>query len=247
MFQPGLVSVSFRKLSPEELVLAAVAAGLKYIEWGSDVHAPYTDSERLQEIQKLQRKYGVSCCSYGTYFRLGITPMEELPGIIRAAKMLGTNILRLWAGNKSPNAISEDEKSALFAQCRTAAKLAENTGVILCLECHRSTYTETKEAALELMETVDSPSFRMYWQPSSRCTTEENLAYARLLKDYTYHIHAFQQKGLDKYSLAEGIDEWKSYLQEFRGGHYVLLEFMPDGMVETLIREADVLRRIIGE
>ena len=247
MFYAGLVSVSFRKLSPEEIVRVAVAAGLNYIEWGSDVHAPYTEQERLEEIRQLQEAYGVSCCSYGTYFRLGVTPIDELPGYIRAAKLLGTNILRLWAGNMSPCKYSEEEKQALIAQCRKAAILAENADVILCMECHRNTYTETKENALELMQAVNSPAFRMYWQPSARCSEEENLAYARSLKEYTYHIHAFQQKGADKYSLADGVDEWKTYLQEFCGDHYILLEFMPDGLVETLPREADALRMIIGE
>lgn len=247
MFYPGLVSVSFRKLSPEELVPAAVAAGLKYIEWGSDVHAPYMDIQRLQEIVQLQTTHGVNCCSYGTYFRLGVTPMEELPGYIRAAKMLGTNILRLWAGNKSPWNFTKDEKEMFFAQCCEAAKLAESVGVTLCMECHRNTYTETKESALELMTMVNSPAFRMYWQPNAQCTAEENVAYARLLRDYTYHIHAYHQKGTVKYSLGHGINDWKTYLQEFPGDHYILLEFMPDGLVETLPREADALRMIVKE
>ncbi len=247
MFQTGLVSVSFRKLSPEEIVRAAVAAGLNYIEWGSDVHAPYTDAARLQEIKQLQMCYGVNCCSYGTYFRLGVTPIEELPGYIQAAKVLGTNILRLWAGKKSPWDFTEEEKRELFAQSREAAKLAESADVILCLECHGSTYTETKECALELMEAVNSPAFRMYWQPNQERTIEENIQYARLLKDYTYHIHTFQWKGTAMFPLADGIDEWRTYLQEFSGDHYLLLEFMPDGKVETLPREADTLRCIIKD
>ena len=40
MYHAGLVSISFRENSPEEIVKACVAAGLRYIEWGSDVHAP---------------------------------------------------------------------------------------------------------------------------------------------------------------------------------------------------------------
>ena len=100
MYQNGLVSVTFRKLSPEEILQAMTACGLKYIEWGSDVHAPCTDDACLSEIVELQKKYGVTCCSYGTYFKLGVTPMEELEGYILAAKRLGTDILRLWCGSK---------------------------------------------------------------------------------------------------------------------------------------------------
>ncbi len=247
MFQTGLVSVSFRQLSPEEVVRAAVAAGLYNIEWGSDVHAPCADTARLQQIRQLQQSYGVKCCSYGTYFYLSTSPMEELPGYIQAAKVLGTDILRVWTGNKSPWKYTEEEKQALYARSREAARLAEDAGVILCLECHRNTYTETKEHTLELMEAVNSPAFRIYWQPHEYFTVEENVQYIQLLKDYIYHIHTYQCKGTQKLPLADGIDEWKTYLQEFRRNHYMLLEFMPDGKVETLPREADTLRSIIGE
>ena len=103
MFDTGLVSVSFRPLMPEQVAAAAVNAGLNHVEWGSDVHAPYNDPQRLAQIVALQEQYGIRCCSYGTYFRLAVTPMTELPGYIQAAKMLGTDILRLWCGTKPHN------------------------------------------------------------------------------------------------------------------------------------------------
>ena len=43
----GLVSISFRKHIPEEIIKAVKSAGLTCIEWGSDVHAPCRDTERL--------------------------------------------------------------------------------------------------------------------------------------------------------------------------------------------------------
>ena len=43
----GLVSISFRKHTPEEIIQAVKAAGLSCIEWGSDVHAPPHDKRSL--------------------------------------------------------------------------------------------------------------------------------------------------------------------------------------------------------
>ena len=247
MFYPGVVSVSFRSLSPEEVIQAAVAAGLYHIEWGSDVHAPYGDIAQLEQIDRLQKQYGVTCCSYGTYFRLGETPIEELPGYIQAAKILGTDILRLWITWKCPWDYTQEEKQAFFDLCRQAAKMAEDAGVILCMECHKNTYVDTKDSALELMKAVNSPAFRMYWQANEDRTVEENVAYARLLKDYTYHIHVFQMRGRERFPLAAGIDDWKTYLGEFSKDCCVLLEFMYDGRVESLSGEADALRAIIKQ
>lgn len=247
MYQNGLVSVSFRPLSPEEIMQAMSACGLKYIEWGSDVHAPCTDDARLSEIVELQKKYGVTCCSYGTYFRFAVTPMEELPAYIRAAKILGTNTLRLWAGKRSDDKYTPEEKEEFFGLCRQAAALAEKEGVTLCLECHRNTYTENKEGALELMEAVNSPAFRMYWQPNPDLQTQENLEYIRLLKPYITNLHVFYREGATPLPLTQGAGDWKSYLAEFTGDRAALLEFMPDGKVETLPGEAQTLGALTKE
>lgn len=247
MYQLGLVSVSFRQESVERVIKAAKAAGLGCIEWGSDVHAPCEEVSRLQEIAALQRVYGISCCAYGTYFRLGMNDIQELPAYIRAAKLLGTDTLRLWAGHQHPWEFSAADKEKLFADSKAAAKLAEDAGVRLCLECHMKTYTETAESALELVQAVGSSAFGMYWQPNQKRTIEENVANAQALKNYVNHIHVFQWKGKERFSLAEGIDEWKTYLAQLDGDHHLLLEFMPNNALEELPAEAEALRKIIGK
>ena len=44
-YRLGLVSVSFRPYTPEDILKAMTKAGLNYIEWGGDVHAPAGDME----------------------------------------------------------------------------------------------------------------------------------------------------------------------------------------------------------
>ena len=90
------------------------------------MHCP---PEKAAEIAALQKQYGITCCSCGTYFRLGVTPMEELPAYIAAAKALGTDILRLWCGNKDSGEYTKKEKAALFAACKQAATIAGDSGV----------------------------------------------------------------------------------------------------------------------
>lgn len=110
MFYPGLVSISFRDYSPERIMAEAVKCNLQSIEWGSDIHAPCHDMDRLKNLALLQKQYGISCCSYGTYFRLGYSSLEELPQYIHAAKILGTNILRIWAGRKKASDCTAEER-----------------------------------------------------------------------------------------------------------------------------------------
>jgi len=246
-YKLGLVSVSFRNLSAKEIVECASAAGLSCIEWGSDVHAPFNDYEKINEIVRLQKEYGMNCSSYGTYFRIGQTPLEQLEKYIEAAKMLGTRILRLWCGTKSGAEYSETERESLLSGCRRAANIAESLGVILCMECHKKTFTERLEDSLMLMSEVDSPSFRMYWQPFQWLESEENLKIAHALTPYAEHVHVFNWKGEEKLPLSEAENEWRAYLGALLPPRTLLLEFMPDGKSESLSREADALRKIIGD
>ena len=237
----GLVSVSFRGNTPREILEAMKQQGLSLIEWGSDVHAP---PEKAGEIAALTREYGAVCCSYGTYFRLGVTPLSELTRYIAAAEQLGTNILRLWCGNKNGDEYTAAEETALLDECRTAAAIAEQHGVVLCMECHRDTFTNDKACALRLMTAVNSPHFKMYWQPSAYRTAEENGRYAALLAPYVMHVHVFHWKGEKKLPLGEAIDEWRGYLRRLGGEHTLLLEFMPDGQLNTLKSETAALKEI---
>ena len=242
----GLVSISFRKHSPEEIVKAVKSAGLTCIEWGSDIHAPCRDTERLREIARLQVEFGITCSSYGTYFRLGVTPLDELSDYIAAAKILGTNILRLWGGTKKGADMTPEELVDFTDTCRKAAAKAEEAGVILCLECHMLSVTETSDCAVALMEAVNSPHFRMYWQPFQWLDTEGSLSVARAIAPYAEHIHVFNWHGSQKLPLAEAAEDWRRYLAVFDTPRTLLLEFMPDDRIESLPAEAAALRRIIG-
>ena len=246
-YRLGLVSVSFRALSPERILSAVKESGLSCIEWGSDVHAPKDDIKGLEDIARLQKEYGIACSSYGTYFRLGVTPVKELEDYIKAAGILGTDILRLWCGNKGSQEYSAGEKERLFGECAAAAEIAQKNGVKICMECHNGTFTDRKASAEELMRAVNSSAFRMYWQPNQYRTEEENLEYARALADYTEHIHVFNWKEEKRIALGDGVDIWKKYLEIFGDRKTLLLEFMPDDDINSLPGETDALRRIAGE
>ena len=245
MYKMGLVSVSFRQHTPREILSAMSDAGLSVIEWGSDVHAPCDESEEmLIEIRDLCREYGIAISSYGTYFRVGVNSSDEIYSYIRAAKILGTDILRVWCGNKNSEEYDRQEKERLINECRILAKIAEDEGVTLCLECHNKTYTNCLCGALEIMNAVGSENFQMYWQPNQRRTIEENLLYAKEIAKYTKVIHVFNWRDKEKLALADAVDVWREYLKNFNSEQYLLLEFMPDGNINSLGHEADALRRI---
>lgn len=237
----GLVSVSFRQNSPKEILSAMKKTNLTCIEWGSDIHAPCHDLQRLNELTTLQEEYGIFCCSYGTYFRLGTDDAKELTHYANVAKILGTTTLRIWCGNKGAHLFSKEEKKHFFEESKKAAEIAEKLGVTLCMECHNNSYTETLEGTLELMNEVCSPCFRMYWQPNQFKDFKTNAEYARSISSYVENVHVFNWEGNNKYPLCEAVGVWKEYISCFDKPKNLLLEFMPDGKLESLEKEADAL------
>ena len=243
----GLVSVSFRKHSPKEILDAMKEAELSFIEWGSDVHAPFDDTEKLREIAEIQKQYSVKCSSYGSYFRLGETPIEALEKYIDAAKILGTDILRIWCGGKSGSNMTSEEREEFLILCRNASEIAERENIKLCMECHQNTFTENPDDSVWLMRAVNSPSFRMYWQPFQWQSTEENIDNAKKIAPYAEHIHVFNWIGNEKLPLLEATEKWQKYLKEFSYPRTLLLEFMPNGTLDELKNEAAALKTIVGE
>ena len=65
MIRPGLVSITFRKLSPRQIVDLVVQAGLDAIEWSGDVHAPHGDVAKAREIAQMTADAGLSMPTYG--------------------------------------------------------------------------------------------------------------------------------------------------------------------------------------
>ena len=244
MHQLGLVSISFRNLAPEQILTITREAGLTCIEWGSDVHAPCHDIPNLKRIAHLQKEAGITCCSYGTYFKLGTDDVAQLPDYIHAAKLLGTNILRLWCGNQNYEDYAPEAWAHLIDQCKQAAAIAEAHDALLCMECHNNTATNCLAGALALMKAVDSPAFRMYWQPNQYRTPDVNKEYAATAAPYIRHVHVFNWDGPAHYPLAEAVALWKEYLTCLGGSRHLLLEFMPDNDPNSLPAEAEALRRI---
>ena len=134
----------------------------------------------------------------------------------------------------------------LFEECKKLSLIAEQNEVILGLECHGWTYTNRLSSALEIMEAVNSESFKMYWQPNQFRTYEENLEYAEKIAKYTVNIHVFNWQGENKLPLIEAVDVWREYLKKFSGNENLLLEFMPDGKPESLTTEYAALKQIVG-
>ena len=118
MLTPGLVSVTFRKLTPEEIIALSAKAGVQSIEWGGDIHVPAGDVARAKEVGQQTRDAGLMVAAYGSYYRLAgggrfPAPFEQ---VLATAAALGAPTIRIWAGVKGAKVCPPKERAAIVAE-----------------------------------------------------------------------------------------------------------------------------------
>ena len=247
MFYPGLVSISFRALTPDAVIALCGRTGLTAIEWGTDSHVKTPDAATA--VYRMGSDAGVLPCSCGSYYKLGVSPAEDLRTALDIARELHTDTLRIWGGNRGSAELSEQDFQKMVKEAYAAAELAETYGVTLCLECHPHTVTDRYESGLRFLNTVAHPRLRTYWQPNQFESLAYNLEAAEALAEDTRMIHVFAWSDKERFPLENHADIWTRYLSIFAktGKTYgTLLEFMPDDRPESLLHEADTLKRILS-
>ncbi|MHC4505194.1 MAG: sugar phosphate isomerase/epimerase family protein, partial [Planctomycetota bacterium] len=98
MIRSGLTSITFRKLSPEEIVRLTAEAGLDGIEWGGDVHVPPGEVDTARRVASMTSEAGLAVSSYGSYYRVGHDEPGLFAPVLETAIALGAPIIRVWAG-----------------------------------------------------------------------------------------------------------------------------------------------------
>ena len=243
----GLTSVSFRKLSAEEVIEVAAKAGVDGIEWGSDVHVPPTNTEYAKEIAEKTREKGLEVISYGSYFYLGEN--NDFAPFIDTAVAMGTKYIRIWGGKKERHELSDEQYEALVEETKKIGKMAAEKGVIVSLEYHQHSITATAVDAAKFASDVDMPSIRLYWQSILNRSLEDNLADFELVAPYLTNVHVFNYVD-GKQELLEagdGIKNWTAYIERIKkvpGERAIMTEFCKGGLPESFIADAAVLNRL---
>lgn len=245
VMRPGLCSVTFRQLTPEQLVPLAADAGLEVIEWGGDVHVPPGDTARAAEVARITSDAGLETCSYGSYFRSGAD--EQLTPILDSAVALGADRVRIWAGRVDSADASPEEYARIVARLRDAAAEASDRGIALALEFHRGTVADTPDAVLRLLADVDSSALSTYWQPTVGAPDAVALAEYDAVAAHTSAVHVFSWwPAAERLRLHERAELWRGLVAAAAAQpsppRDALLEFVPDDDPALLASEAATLR-----
>lgn len=251
MFVPGLVSITFRQLSVEEIIALVSQAGLAAVEWGGDVHVPHGDEAQARAAARMAEDAGLEVAAYGSYYRVGHPESGPFEAVLASAAALGAPQIRVWAGNQGSDSADEAYFESVAADSRRIATLAQDEGIGIVYEFHGNTLTDTNAAALRLLQTVDHANVRSLWQPPRFAAPAENLAGLEMVLPWLEHLHVFHwhlQTG-ERRPLAEGQAPWRDYLAQAgdaKRTRYALLEFVQDDAPEAFLRDAATLLQWLG-
>ncbi len=245
--KPGLVSVTFRKLSPGEIIALCLEAGLSGIEWGGDIHVPHGDLAKAREVGDLTLSAGLSVAAYGSYFRLASEKTPTFSDVLATAKAVGAPLIRIWAGDRGSAVADEAYWRSLTSEALRCADLAGAEQIALAYEFHGGTLTDAPQSALRLLEATRHPFIKALWQPPVGYTTDEALESLRAVLPWLHHVHVFHwwPDASHRLPLAEGRDRWAAYLREIQSVHPgadLLMEFVRGDDPEAFFEDAAVLR-----
>ena len=236
----GLVSVSFRKLTAEEIVGLAAKCGLEEIEWGGDIHVPLGDLEAARKAALLTREAGLAVSCYGSYVRMTAGERNLFPALIDTARALGAPVIRVWSG------MDEDYDMDEIAQStRTLCDMAED--IKITFEFHGGTLTHDDVSGSALMKKIDRPNARCQWQPPIGWDEERCLESIEVMRPWLLNVHVFSWDGTARLPLSAHEGRWINYLRALAGERTALLEFVQDDEPENLVRDAEALKRWLGK
>lgn len=249
MISPGLVSITFRQLSPAAIVALVRQAGLRGIEWGGDIHVPHGDIVRAREVRERMLDGGLNVAAYGSYYRAAASEAAGLAfgRVLESAVALGSPVIRVWAGTVGSASATPELRAQVTADLRRIAALAAAARIGVSLEFHNGTLTDTAPSTLQLLTEVNHPNLATYWQPPLEQDTAAGLKDLRSLLPRLTHVHVYHWRpaSTDRLPLADGAERWRSFLDLARtapGDRYAMLEFVEGNAPTNFLRDAATLK-----
>lgn len=251
MITTGLVSVTFRKLSPAEIVALVRQAGLTGIEWGGDIHVPHGDLVRAREVRQLTLDAGRAVAAYGSYYKINQSEAAGLrfETVLETAVALGAPTIRVWAGALGSAKADAAYRAATVAEAKRIAGLAQAAGITISSEYHTGTLTDTNTSAQTMLQEIQHPNFYTLWQPHNDETVETNLAGLRAILPQLTNVHCYHWVSGERRPLAEGADIWRQYFAVVKSSgrdHCALLEFVAGDEPANFLHDAATLRQLVA-
>jgi sugar phosphate isomerase/epimerase len=254
-FHPGLCSVTFRKLPPEQIIDLAAGCGIEGIEWAGDVHVAPGDYGTARRVRQLTEEAGLSVISYGSYIAPPSDDEEAFSVVVETAHALGASNIRIWPGSRNRESVtySAEERRHTAQLIRRMARHANDASITISLEYHPNSLTDDLSSAHKLMEEIADSNAYLYWQPRPGLPLEDALGEIHAIGNQVSHVHVFAwDRERRRYPLADQQEYWRTVLTaapetRWHGKRYAMLEFVKDDSPDQFRDDASTFSRLLEE
>jgi sugar phosphate isomerase/epimerase len=246
LINTGLVSVTFRKLTPKQVVKLVKKGGLDGIEWGGDIHVPHGDINVAREVSKITKEEGLYTAAYGSYYRVGCS--NDFEAVLETAKELDAPTIRVWAGNKGSEKADENWWEKVIEESYRISEMSKKQNITISYEYHENTLTDTHQSAIKLLSKVNHPNLYTYWQPLFGTEHSLRIEGLKSVLPQISDIHVQYRSDGQTMSLSDGIELWEQYIEiikEDKKQRTAMLEFVKDNDPEQFLKDAETLKNIL--
>ncbi len=253
-FRVGFTTVTFRQKTAEQVCAIAKRHEVEILEWGTDVHVPNPDEAR--RVRALCDEHGLKTVSLGAYHRIGAVNETPFSETIESAKILGASRIRVWLGNKSSAAYTDEERDAMLREARALADEAKRAGISIAFEFHRKTLNDSGDSCVAFLKDADEKNLSTYWQPFFHETPESDFPFAvdrdNLLTvlPYVSAAHVFSwDENATRFPFARHRDAWKVFIDILRDSpcEDLIMEFVPGDSHVQFGADLAVLRDLLRQ
>jgi sugar phosphate isomerase/epimerase len=187
--------------------------------------------------------------SYGSYWRAGIDDVSSGRRLVEAAGVLGAPRIRVWAGSTGSGRATRAEREGVVRATSALARVAIDLGVTVAFEFHADTLADSPDSVLDLLDRIDSPAVRTYWQPPNGTPDAVALQALELVLDGVDAVHVFSWwPHTERRPLLDREELWRGVVRRLAGCQRpvdLLMEFVADDRPDVLVSDATALRSLL--
>lgn len=243
----GLCTISATERPVEEVVELASEVGYDGVEiWGRD-HVGDGSEPVCTRIVETATEHGIDIAAYGSYLRCGTEAFDdELEHELAVADRLGTETIRVWAGNQEYDDRDDEHWERVVADLRRVTDRAADYEIEVTVEKHDNTVTNCLEGAKALIEAIGDERCGLNYQPGFSIPAAELEREAEALAPLSNQLHlqtTRERTGRDRVALAESYYDLAAILNPFLEhgfDGYANVEFVSDERPYREAIEADL-------
>ncbi len=245
----GICSIIWKeRMDIFDVVATAAKVGAAGIEvWGQPPHIPDpTDLKHVARLREAMEAKGLAAPQFGSYVYAGnenfLTDMQQALAITAG---LGAEACRTWAGPGDSQVLDAEQWAATVADLKEACTMASDMGLLITLERHGGTATNTLWGCQRVIDEVDSPALKINYQVANT-GTDTIAEEIRILGPHILNCHATNSRQVEgtrfMTRLADGDIDWASLIENLKAAGndgFIEIEFVRRGTEQISLEQTE--------